>query len=416
MTHRIHILSASLFFSMLLISLFPMAASGADLAGRIGAKDAVCIQAPDGRMVFSKNADIPLVPASILKILTSLAAIDTLGPEFHFKTEFYQDAEANLWIKGYGDPLLVSETVEKIAKSLHGRIPSYRNLYLDDAYFESALVIPGVGNSLEPYDAPNGALCVNFNTINFRRTSGGAYVSAEPQTPMLPWVLPRVRKSGLREGRIPLPTRTHDATRYAGELFAFFLGRNGVTASGPVEPKSPVPEDARLVYTHQSPLALTGLTAQLMEFSNNFIANQLILAAGAEAFGPPASLEKGARLLKSYAQERLGILNLAVSEGSGISRNNRISARQMLKILTAFSPHYHLMRQKNGMYFKTGTLKDVQTRAGYVPDGAGRLYAFVAMVNTPSKSVDPILEGVRTLIQSHRRTSGSVGWIRTAGN
>ena len=393
-----------------------MAGSGADLAGRIGAKDAVCIQAPDGRMIFSKNADIPLVPASILKILTSLAAVDALGPEFQFTTKFYLDAESNLWIKGYGDPLLVSETVGNIVGSLSGCIRSCQNLFLDDSHFESAVVIPGVGNSLEPYDAPNGALCVNFNTINFRRTSTGVYVSAEPQTPLLTWALPRIRKSGLREGRIPLPTRTHDAARYAGELFAFFLGRNGVTASGPVEPKSPVPEDARLVYTYQSPLALTDLTAQLMEFSNNFIANQLILAAGAEAFGPPASLEKGVRLLKGYAQEKLDIQNLQVSEGSGISRNNRISARQMLKILSAFAPNYHLMRQKNGMYFKTGTLKDVQTRAGYVPDEAGRLYLFVAMVNTPSKSVDPILESVRTLIQSHRRNSETVGWIGTAGD
>jgi len=367
-------------------------------------------------MIFSKNADIPLVPASILKILTSLAAIDALGPEFQFTTEFYLDAESNLWIKGYGDPLLVSETVGNIVGSLSGCIRSYQNLFLDDSHFESAVVIPGVGNSLEPYDAPNGALCVNFNTINFKRTPAGVYVSAEPQTPLLTWALPRIRKSGLREGRIPLPTRSHDAARYAGQLFAFFLGRNGVSASGMVEPKSPVPDDARLVYTYQSPLSLTDLTAQLMEFSNNFIANQLILAAGAEAFGPPASLEKGVRLLKGYAQEKLDIRNLQVSEGSGLSRNNRISARQMLKILSAFSPNYHLMRQKNGMYFKTGTLKDVQTRAGYVPDEAGRLYLFVAMVNTPSKSVDPILESVRTLIQSHRQNSETVGWIGAAGD
>ncbi|MFA7011964.1 MAG: D-alanyl-D-alanine carboxypeptidase [Desulfobacterales bacterium] len=414
MTHRFHVLPLWLFFGLIFV--FPMAGSGADLAGRIGAKDAVCIQAPDGRMIFSKNADIPLVPASILKILTSLAAIDALGPEFQFTTEFYLDAESNLWIKGYGDPLLVSETVGNIVGSLSGCIRSYQNLFLDDSHFESAVVIPGVGNSLEPYDAPNGALCVNFNTINFKRTPAGVYVSAEPQTPLLTWALPRIRKSGLREGRIPLPTRSHDAARYAGQLFAFFLGRNGVSASGMVEPKSPVPDDARLVYTYQSPLSLTDLTAQLMEFSNNFIANQLILAAGAEAFGPPASLEKGVRLLKGYAQEKLDIRNLQVSEGSGLSRNNRISARQMLKILSAFSPNYHLMRQKNGMYFKTGTLKDVQTRAGYVPDEAGRLYLFVAMVNTPSKSVDPILESVRTLIQSHRQNSETVGWIGAAGD
>ena len=167
----------------------------------IGDKDSVLIGHSSGKILFSKNANKLLIPASILKIFTSLVAINHLGQDFRFKTEFYIDEEKNLKIKGYGDPLLISEVVKEIATNLTHRMKTYNHLILDDFYFARPLVIPGITSSWQPYDAPNGALCVNFNTVNFKRDRTGNYVSAEPQTPLLPYVKKRIEKSKLKKGR-----------------------------------------------------------------------------------------------------------------------------------------------------------------------------------------------------------------------
>ncbi|MGD8549014.1 MAG: D-alanyl-D-alanine carboxypeptidase, partial [Desulfobacterales bacterium] len=156
----------------------------------IGSHDAILVSNPNGRIVFSKNAGMQFIPASVLKIFTALVALHYLGPEYRFATEFYQDQDSNLKIKGYGDPLLISETlmevVDKLIPRLETNLKNIKDLILDGSYFKGPVLIPGVAPTYEPYDAPNGALCVNFNTVNFRRDKNGAYVSAETQTPLLP--------------------------------------------------------------------------------------------------------------------------------------------------------------------------------------------------------------------------------------
>ncbi|NJL59293.1 MAG: hypothetical protein HC887_06265 [Desulfobacteraceae bacterium] len=82
----------------------------------IGENDAVLITDPLGNIVLSKHADKPLAPASTFKLLTSLAAIQYLGMDYRFGTEFYIDGNANLIIKGFGDPMLVSEVLPDICK------------------------------------------------------------------------------------------------------------------------------------------------------------------------------------------------------------------------------------------------------------------------------------------------------------
>ncbi|MDA3894987.1 MAG: D-alanyl-D-alanine carboxypeptidase, partial [Desulfobacteraceae bacterium] len=146
----------------------------------ITSQDAVLLASPNGKIIFSKNADKKLIPASTLKVLTSLVAIHYLNQDYHFPTEFYIDADSNLIIKGYGDPLMISEEVRKISLTLKPLIGSLNDIILDDTFFEKPLTIPGtVKDSLQPYDAPNGALCVNFNTVNFK-IENKSIVSAEP--------------------------------------------------------------------------------------------------------------------------------------------------------------------------------------------------------------------------------------------
>ena len=367
-----------------------------DLEHLIGDRDAVLVADPKGHIVFSKNVDIQLIPASTLKIFTALVAIHYLGPDYKFFTEFYIDRHSNLKIKGYGDPFLISETVVEMIHHLSMRLRAkygiINDLILDDSYFGVPTVIPGVNTSYESYDAPNGALCVNFNTVNFKRNKNGVYVSAESQTPLLPFILSRVKASQMDHGRIVLSSQRNEITRYAGHLFLYFLKKEGIRANGSIRLGRVQKEADKLIYRYVSSFSLIQTLSKLLEYSNNFIANQLLITVGAKAYGPPGNLEKGVRAALIYAKNILEIDHVQIEEGSGISRKNQISARAFYKILNAFIPHYFLMRQTDKMYYKTGTLKGIHTRAGYIKKKNGELYPFVLMINTPGKSPEPMMD------------------------
>jgi len=367
-----------------------------DLEHLIGDRDAVLISDPKGHIIFSKNVDKKLIPASTIKIFTALAAIHYLGPDYKFFTEFYMDRHSNLKIKGYGDPLLISETVEtmihRLSMILYSEFNTLNDLVLDDSFFDASTVIPGVNVSYEPYDAPSGALCVNFNTVNFMRNKDGVYVSAESQTPLLPFILSRVKASQMDHGRIVLSSQRNEITRYAGNLFLYFLKKEGIRLNGSLKLGKVQKGADKLIYRYVSSFSLMQTLSKLLEYSNNFIANQLLITVGAKTYGPPGNLEKGVRAALIFAKEILEIDHIQIEEGSGISRKNKISTRDFYKILNAFIPYYFLMRHTDQMFYKTGTLKGIHTRAGYIKKKNGALYPFVLMINTPGKSPEPMMD------------------------
>jgi D-alanyl-D-alanine carboxypeptidase/D-alanyl-D-alanine-endopeptidase (penicillin-binding protein 4) len=118
----------------------------------------------------------------------------------------------------------------------------------------------------------------------------------------------------------------------------------------------------------------------------------LLITCGAETYGPPGSLEKGVRAASAYAKNILEIDKLRFVEGSGISRKNKISAESFYKILEVFAPYRFLMPKIGNAFFKTGTLKGIHTRAGYIENKKGRVYTFVLLINTPGKSPKPIMD------------------------
>ncbi|MBE0555698.1 MAG: D-alanyl-D-alanine carboxypeptidase [Proteobacteria bacterium] len=366
------------------------AASLNDMQRLIGEKDAVLVASPRGRILFEKNAGKKLIPASALKIFTSLVALHYLGPEYRFTTEFYLDRGDNLKIKGYGDPLLLSETVRQAAAALSLRLGGFNDLILDDSFFSGQVRAPGTAPSYQPYDAPNGALCVNFNTVAFKRVNH-VYVSDEEQTPLLPFVDKRLRDSSLERGRIVLSHRENEATLYAGHLFKYFLTQAGMKSQGEIRLGRVRHQDDRLLFTYTSPFSIKQSIGKLMEFSNNFMANQLLVACGAKAYGAPGSLDKGVMSALRYAQEVLKTDAVSFVEGSGISRKNELTASVMLKALE-FEPYHHLLRQEGEEFFKTGTLDGIRSRAGYIADGKGGLFRFVVIMNTRGKTTDAVMK------------------------
>ncbi|HKK90992.1 MAG TPA: D-alanyl-D-alanine carboxypeptidase [Desulfobacteraceae bacterium] len=374
--------------TVLFLILFCLLPGSAAVCGASSGQDFGALAATDsGEIIYAKNRNQPFIPASTLKIFTALGALHYLGEEFTFKTDVFLDREKNLTIKGYGDPLLTSEVLTTLCRRLATRlkqegITAVRAIVLDDTYFQENPGIPGRRASLNPYDAPTGALCANFNTICFAYSrKEGRYVSGEKQTPLLKGFEKKIRASGLKKGRIPL-TRAKSRL-YPGMLIKHFLEQEKIGVKGPVKTGA-VGNTSPVFFTHHSPYSLTDVIRKMLKFSSNFMANQLFLTIGAEAFSPPATLEKGIEALTRLADNRLHLTGTRIFEGSGLSRQNRTTPEDMLKILTAFRPYHRLMRKNEKEYFKTGTLHGIRTRAGYFTGRHNRLHPFIFRGLTPA--------------------------------
>ncbi|MDD5758207.1 MAG: D-alanyl-D-alanine carboxypeptidase, partial [Desulfobulbaceae bacterium] len=250
---------------------------------------------------------------------------------------------------------------------------------------------PGTENSFEPYDAANSGLAVNFNAITIEVAADGTVRSAEQQTPLLP-VMTAVGAT-LSPGihRVNLSQQLARISAYVGELFQAFLSRQGVVCSGAVR-TGKVPESARLLYRHLSSFTLLEVVGKMMHYSNNFIANQLFLSCGAEVYGGPATWRKGAQALSAFLlASEISKGNFQVKEGSGLSRENKITAAALLRLLKAFAPYAHLLPKMQDRLLKSGTLTGVYSYAGYFVNGAD-LDPFVLILNQSTNVRSQVLD------------------------
>ncbi len=347
----------------------------------------------NGATIYEHNSDRQFMPASVQKIGTALAAIRILGMDYRFTTRLYLNDAHDLYIRGLGDPLLVSEEVAQIVTTLRSRgISSIRNIHVDDSGCQLENATDGASNTLNPYDAQNSCLAVNFNTINFIKGADGGVRSAEEQTPTV--LLMRELAQGLPPGthRINATASGNQSLRYVGELFAAMFKKQGIPVHGEIMP-SPVPEGLKPVYEHTSSKTLPEVLIGLLKYSNNFIANQLFLAIGAKQYGWPATWDKGQRAMTAFYRNelRLSEKDIVVREGSGLSRQNRVTPRGMLAILEAFKPHVTLLPFENSCLRKSGTMTGVYAYAGYF-SGEHGLDSFVLILNQPKNIRDQVLE------------------------
>jgi D-alanyl-D-alanine carboxypeptidase/D-alanyl-D-alanine-endopeptidase (penicillin-binding protein 4) len=272
-----------------------------------------------------------------------------------------------LYVRGGGDPFLISEELAPLATELvaaFGKEP-ITGIVLDASYHPSDLRIPSIEDTDEAYNALNSALAVNFNTVCAVR-SGNSVRSAEEQTPITPLAIAQFRARGpKRSSRISLSQDPAASLQYAGELIAAFIERAGGSVTGKISTGT-VPEGLEPVYLHRQSRPLSEILIELFRDSNNYIANQVFLEIGGRRLGGPVSLEKSLEV----ANEMLAAHGLAAAihleEGSGISRDNRFTARGLAEVLALFAPHANLLRGHDGGMDKTGTMDGVRTLAGYV--------------------------------------------------
>ena len=367
------------FFAVALLLPAPALAGVKEKVAALAPSGVVLVIDDKGNELIAQNVDKPFVPASVTKLVTAWLAMDVLGADYRFETKFYLDDKRVLYIRGGGDPFLISEELEALAKELVAAIGKepITGIVLDASYYPSELRIPGIENTTESYDALNSALAVNFNTIAAVR-KGNTVRSAEEQTPITPVAISEFRARGPKgTGRISLSKNPAVSLQYAGELIAAFIERAGVSVKGKITIGA-VAEGLKPVYVHKS-RPLSQILVQLLIASNNYIANQVFLEIGG-TLGGQVSLEKSLKVANAMLASNGFADSIHIEEGSGISRDNRFTARGLAHVLELFAPHAELLHGHDGGLNKTGTMSGVSTLAGYADTKShGRVRFVIAL-------------------------------------
>lgn len=342
----------------------------------------VRVEREDGTPLLQHRDSEPFVPASILKVATSYCALETLGRDYHFTTTFYRGERNTLYVKGSGDPSLVSEELHGIATTIAPLFPQIDRIVIDPSLFSPDIDIDGSSASLNPYDSKNAAFVGNFSSAHLSRRRDGTIVSAEPQTPITP--LSRQAGLKLRKGtteRINLGNTWQVGTQYGGELLAAFLKQAGVGGNPTISTGS-IPANAKKIYEHRSSQSFAEMVQGLLKYSTNFTANQVFLTLGVQRFGGPATVEKGQRAMAECLEQRVGWRDFHIEEGSGLSRRNRVTATQMTQLLKKFEPYKELLNVEDDFTAKTGSLRGVNSLAGYFDLTPQEQVRFAILINS----------------------------------
>ena len=351
-----------------------------------------------GDELVAQNADEPFVPASVAKIVTAWLAMEVLGGDYRFETRFYLDDKRVLYVRGGGDPFLVSEELKPLAKDLVDKVGKapITGIVVDGGYYPSNLRIPGIEDDGEAYDALNLALAVNFNTVYAVR-DGDIVRSAEDQTPITPIAIARFRAEGPDgEGRISLGEDPTLGLKYAGELIGAFIARAGGRVQGPVSTGT-VPAGLKPVYVHRQSRTLSEILAEMLRDSNNFTANQVFLEIGAHRLGGPVSLEKSLQVANAILAAQGLATDIHLVEGSGISRDDRFTPRGLARVLGLCAPHADLLHGHDGGMNTTGTMVGVRTLAGYADTAAhGRVHFVISLAGDDSEMRFRLLQAIES--------------------
>ncbi|MBT7716373.1 MAG: tandem-95 repeat protein [Deltaproteobacteria bacterium] len=367
-----------------------------EILGRVVDKGGIALgKGASENFVFQKGL---YVPASILKLVTALAAIHYLGEEARFQTEFFLDQDRNLYIKGYADPSMSTAEWRMIATEL-AKIGIFdkplRSLVLDDTAIEKDIDFDGRGKTLNYFDAPLGALPTNYNTIAVNIKSKHGILPWKNQTPVTEMVRKRAR--GLPNGfqRFTVATNPEKGTRYTGELVQEIFRQFGLKNKPPVK-LGTVPFSLDAFYIHNSSSDMEDVITTMLYESSNFIANQLLLVMAIDKYGEQAKLSQGVILLKRFLKKQLGLksMDFEIVEGSGLSRKNRVGLKAMLDVVNSFGDHRNLLPNLTKSKYsdlakigkrwhiraKTGTMRGLATLAGFLQKKDKQWLPFVIML------------------------------------
>lgn len=402
---------------------------------------------------LSSEAAQPLKPASVLKVLTTAAAIEHLGADFVFETPLYL-IDDELWVLGSGDPALGDERVEqrrnqprmafldRWADSIKSRgVTTLKAIRLDDRVFDGVFRHPDwpAGQEEAWYQAPVGALVVNDNCLDLRVIVDSAEIRLAPLPPLTAALLenrltrgrgnkPQLRRApGADEfvltGRADrsqefAPTSCGHPTVFFGAALREGLSQRGIRVSGDIYRRSSGNEalaGQQPIFVERTPLS--EVIWRCNTFSQNLFAECLIksLAArnsGGFCIGAPGTWPRGAEVVQSTLRG-MGIdtRGLEIRDGSGLSHSNRATAAQIVGVLQAMARHRSAeiwyeslavggeegsMRRRfsnspleGRLRGKTGSIAGVSALAGYIHRDDGNVVVFAVLANGPAAGEIP---------------------------
>ena len=414
--------------------------------------------------LVSHRASTPMNTASVMKLVTSVAALDLLGPAYTWQTQVLMDSagkdgaikegvlNGDLVIKGGGDPKLVIERLWLLLARVRGLgIQTINgNIVLDSSAFaipvgSAASAAAFDGEPTKPYNASADGLLINFKSLmmTFTVNAAAGVASVQYDPPLagvtMPTSVPLTSadcgdyRSALRAdfsdpkrirflgsypkncGERVWPIAYADPAAFAGlavqGLWESMGGKiTGMARTGLASPQ------AKLLFTFNSP-SLGEVMRDMNKFSNNVMAQQIFLSLSLSG-NKAASFAASRSVLASWWQSRYGALEDApapiVDNGSGLSRDERISAISLARMLqSAYAAPYMpeliaslpqtgvdgtLRRSKataGAAHLKTGSLNNVVARAGYVDGANGKRYVLIAIINSDNSTV---LAGARSVL------------------
>ena len=387
--------------------------------------------------LLSHEATISINPASLSKLATTVAALDMLGPTFVWRTPVYIDGpmrdgilQGNVYIRGSGDPRLVVERVWLLMRRLQGL--GIQKIQGDIVLDRSAFDVPERnpanfdGEPLRPYNAAPDALLMNFKSLVFQfvpdRLANVAHVQMEPPlagvqfattVPLsnadcsdyrsslrADWTDPvRIRFTGSFPavcGEKTWPVAYPAPQQFAARAIAGMWQQVGGQLTGQVRDGA-VPANLQAAFSLESP-ALSEVIRDINKFSNNVMAQQLFLTLSLQARST-GSWDASREIMQTWWRERFDTDVPSFDNGSGLSREERISAMGLARLLQFAwaSPTMSelmsslpvsgldgtLKRSKSPSiaHLKTGSLRDVAGIAGYVDTANGKRLILVAVLN-----------------------------------
>jgi D-alanyl-D-alanine carboxypeptidase/D-alanyl-D-alanine-endopeptidase (penicillin-binding protein 4) len=400
---------------------------------------------PDtGHMIAGLNVDTPRSPASTIKVVTTFASLDMLGPAYVWHTRAFVHGnikngvlDGDLVLRGGGDPYMTLERWWSFAGSL--RATGLKSIHGDIVVDNTAFSLPQDdpaefdGRPNRSYNVVPDALMVNFQSVEFRVVPNEDMHRVDVVATPAPVNLVIENHIGLKSGRcraaagrvdFEVASASWDRVVFSGALsstcaprsFARVLLRPADYAFGTFVTLwrelggdfdgglriEPTPGDAQ-AYMNFDSLTLGEIVRLTNKYSSNLMARHLLLTLGEDRFGPPATPDKGAAALAEWSKQRgLPVQDVAIGNGSGLSRTTHISVMQLGTILAAayhsrYAPEFMASlplagvdgtlhdRMKDApagsVRLKTGHLDGVSGVAGYVTTPAGKTFVLVSLVN-----------------------------------
>ncbi|MBI1889769.1 MAG: D-alanyl-D-alanine carboxypeptidase/D-alanyl-D-alanine-endopeptidase [Burkholderiales bacterium] len=393
--------------------------------------------------LLASNATVPMSPASIMKLVTTNAALELLGPTFTWKTQAYVTGtqsgdvlHGDLIFKGSGDPKLVMENfwlfLRRIRaagiREIRGNVVLDRSAFAD-VYYDSSKFD---GDPAKPYNAGPDAMLVNFKALSFRfipnASPATVSVVVDPPVAGFPIIAPKLGNGDCGDWKQKLRLKIDSTVaefsgvysaacgekvwhihpfqithgRYFDMVFRQMWADVGGALKGEIK-NGMTPADARLVAQWES-TTLPEVIRDINKFSNNVMARQLLLTLAAQLAKQPATVEDATQVIRNWlSAKRIDVPELAIENGSGLSRTERITSNTLGRILVAafrspLMPEFissmplagydgtmrSRVKQKSvagNAHIKTGSLNDVRSMAGYVLAASGKRYAVVCIVN-----------------------------------